>query len=308
MSNTVISTRRAWGLMALIVVFWGVNWPVMKIGLAYIPPLYFTVARMWLGALVLALVAWQQGVLRWPQRGDWPLVLGVSILQMAAFLSLVNVALQYVPAGRSAILAYTTSLWVIPLAALVLHEQITLPKLAGFALGIAGVAVLFNPFGFNWQDPQVLLGNGLLLLAALCWAVLIVFVRGYAGVSSPLTLGVWQFLLAGWVTLPFALWLENAQAIHFGWPLGWVLLFNGPLATAFCYWGMITVTRALPAVTTSLVTLAVPMVGMLASALVLGEALTGTNGLGLLLILLGLVLVAVADRKRLQPAKVIPAD
>lgn len=296
MPNTIISLRRAWGLMALVVLLWGVNWPVMKIGLGYISPLYFTVARMLLGSLVLAIVAITRGALHWPRRGDWPLVFGVGLLQMAAFLSLVNVALQYVPAGRSAILAYTTSLWVVPLAAIVLHERMAPAKLAGFALGLGGVAVLFNPFGFNWHDPHILMGNGLLLLAALFWALLIVFVRGYHGVSSPLTLGVWQFLLAGLATLPVALLFEDASQIQFGWPLGLVLLYNGPLATAFCYWGMITVTRALPAVTTSLATLAVPATGMLASAAVLGESLTGTNGLGLMLILAGLALVSLADR------------
>lgn len=296
-SPRIISTRSAGLLMVFVVFLWGVNWPVMKIGLDYIPPLYFTTARMLLGCLVLAAVALWRGALHLPRRADLPLVFAVGVVQMACFLGLVTFALQYVPAGRSAILAYTTSLWVIPLAALTLRERLAPAKAAGFVLGLCGVIVLFNPFGFDWSDPQILLGNGLLLLAALLWALLIVLVRGYHGASSPLTLGVWEMLIATLCVLPVALLTESASHIQPGWQLAAVLLYNGPVATAFCYWGMITVTQALPAMTTSLATLAVPAVGMLSAALWLGEPLTGKNGLGLLLIIFGLALVTLAERR-----------
>lgn len=290
-----IAPRKAWPLLFLVVLLWGCNWPVMKVGLAYIPPLHFAAARMILGGVTLALVAAALGVLRPPRRADMPLVLGVGLLQMAGFLGLVTIALQYVPAGRSAILAYTTSLWVVPLAAVFLHERLGALKAMGLVLGLAGVAVMFNPLGFDWRDPHVLLGNGLLLLAALLWALLIVLVRGYPGASSPLTLGVWQFLLAAAVLVPLALVLEDSAAIVPGPALAAVLAYNGPAATAFCFWGMITVTQALPAITTSLASLAVPVLGSLAAAVALGERITLTNGAGLGLILAGLVLVSLAD-------------
>lgn len=296
-----IAPRKAWPLLFLVVLLWGCNWPVMKVGLAYIPPLHFAAARMILGGVTLALVAAALGVLRPPRRADMPLVLGVGLLQMAGFLGLVTIALQYVPAGRSAILAYTTSLWVVPLAAVFLHERLGALKAMGLVLGLAGVAVMFNPLGFDWRDPHVLLGNGLLLLAALLWALLIVLVRGYPGASSPLTLGVWQFLLAAVVLVPLALALEDTAAIVPGPALAAVLAYNGPAATAFCFWGMITVTQALPAITTSLASLAVPVLGSLAAAVALGERITLTNGAGLGLILAGLVLVSLADWRR-RPA------
>lgn len=296
-----IAPRKAWPLLFLVVLLWGCNWPVMKVGLAYIPPLHFAAARMILGGVTLALVAAALGVLRPPRRADMPLVLGVGLLQMAGFLGLVTIALQYVPAGRSAILAYTTSLWVVPLAAVFLHERLGALKAMGLVLGLAGVALMFNPLGFDWRDPHVLLGNGLLLLAALLWALLIVLVRGYPGASSPLTLGVWQFLLAAAVLVPLALVLEDSAAIVPGPALAAVLAYNGPAATAFCFWGMITVTQALPAITTSLASLAVPVLGSLAAAVALGERITLTNGAGLGLILAGLVLVSLADWRR-RPA------
>jgi drug/metabolite transporter (DMT)-like permease len=71
---------------------------------------------MVMGAIILFAVAAALGELRWPSRRDWPIVLAVGALQMAAFMALTTVGLQFVPAGRSAILAYTTPLWVTPLA------------------------------------------------------------------------------------------------------------------------------------------------------------------------------------------------
>lgn len=295
-ASYVVSTRTAWLLLILVMLTLGCNWPVMKVGLAYIPPLHFAAARVLLGALCLATVAAARGAFRVPRRADLPLVFGVGLLQMGAFLSLITIGVQFVPAGRSAILAYTTSLWVVPLAAVLLSERLSPLKAAGLLLGLSGVAVLFNPLGFDWTDPDVLLGNGLLLFAALIWAVLIVLVRGYHGASPPLTLGTWQFLLASCVLVPLALALEDTAAIEPGWPLSAVLIYNGPIATALSFWAMLTLTQALPAITTSLSLLGVPLVGMLSAALALGEPITATNATGLGLILAGVALVTLADR------------
>lgn len=298
-----VSQRTAWVLLAGVVLFWGVNWPVMKYGLQYVPPLTFAALRMVMGAVVLALIAGWRGELKLPHRADVPLVFGVGLLQMAAFMGLVNVGLQYVPAGRSAILAYTTPLWVVPLAVLLLGESLTRLRMLGLALGLGGVAVLFNPLGFDWHDPHVVLGNGLLLFAALLWAVLIVKVRGHRWVGSPLSLMPWQLLVAALAILPFVYFLEGGKPIHWGAPLAWVLVYNGPVATAFCFWAMISVTRALPAITTSLSTLCVPLVGYVTAVLVLGEAVTFTQVGGFALILGGLIFASLSDWKKGQGAK-----
>lgn len=294
--SAAVSRRTAWILLVLVILIWGINWPVMKVGLASIPPFTFVALRTLMGAAIMFSLAGALGLLHWPARQDWPVVLGVGLLQMAVFMTLITVALQFVPAGRSAILSYTTSLWVVPIAGWMLGERLSPLKWLGFGLGLAGVAVMFNPFGFDWHDPRVLLGNGLLLLAALVWAVLIVQIRGHRWRASPLALAPWQFGLASLLLLPLAWLLERDQAIRWSTDTVLVLLYNGPLATAFCFWAMVTVNRALPAVTTSLGTLGVPAVGALAAALALGERIGLSNGLGLALILGGLGCVSLADR------------
>lgn len=284
-------------LLGLVILLWGANWPVMKLGVQAMPPLSFAASRLVLGAVVLFAVAGALGQLRLPSRHDLPIVIWVGLFQMAGFLICVSIALQYVPAGRSAILAYTTPLWVVPLALLFLGERLNRWKAAGLVLGLAGIAVLFNPAAFDWRDGGVLLGNGLLMLAALLWAVNMVQVRGHRWEGTPLSLGPWQLLTGALVLLPVAVWADWGKPVDWGTELALVIAYNGPIATAFCFWAMVTVNRALPAITMSLGTLGTPVVGVLTSALALGEPVTGTNLGGLALIGAGLALVALAERK-----------
>ena len=285
-------------LLASVVVVWGANWPILKMGLAHTSPLWFAVLRMVLGVLSFAAVLAPMGRLKLPAREDWPVVWTVSVLQMAAFSALINVALMSVPAGRSAILAYTTPLWVTPGAVLFLGETLTRARMIGLALGLAGVAVLFNPLTFDWSDPASVWGNVMLMAAALAWAAAILHVRGHRWVGSPLELAPWQMLLA---TPPLVLlaWLvEGPPHADMSPTFLWVAAYNGPLATAFAFWAAITVNRMLPAITVSLAFLCVPVGGLVFSALLLGESLSAGNLLGLALVAAGVAVVAVGDARR----------
>ncbi|SNS60159.1 MULTISPECIES: DMT family transporter [unclassified Azospirillum] len=285
-------------LLGLVILLWGVNWPVMKRVVGQMPPMLFVAARLALGTATLIPVAWAAGQLRLPDRRDLPVLLSVGGLQMTGFMTLVTLALQHVPAGRAGILAYTTPLWVVPLALIFLKEKLSPLKVGGLLLGLAGVAVLFNPAAFDWSDPAVLTGNGMLMAGAALWAVNIVQVRGHRWVGTPLSLAPWQMGMATLLTGSFALATEDVARIQWSGELVTLLVYNGPLATAFCFWAMVTVNRALPAITLSLSTLAVPVVGLAASALWLGEAMTITNIAGLGFIAAGLVAVAAADSRR----------
>ncbi len=284
--------------MIAVIVLWGVNWPVMKVGLDSIPPFWFGAARMALGAATLFAVLLWRGDLRLPGRGDLPVIASVGLLQMALFLACINTGLQVVEAGRSALLVYTTPLWVTPAAMLLFGERMGALKTLGWLLGVGGLAVLFNPFGFDWRDSDVLLGNGLLLLGALAWAVAMLHIRGHHWRLSPLQLAPWQMLLALPLLLSVALFTEPLQAVEPSWELATVLFYNGPIATAFCFWAAVTVTRSLPAITTSLGFLGVPMVGVAAATLWLSEPITTTLAMGLLMILAGLAVVNLSERRR----------
>lgn len=304
MDKSQSTQRRAYLLLGAVIVLWGANWPIMKVGLGYIPPLWFAAARILLGGGCLFFLLAVQGRLRLPGRGDLWVLLSVGVGQLAFGLALIHLALQFVDAGRSAILAYTTPLWVAPMAVALLGERLGAGKLAGLVLGLGGVGVLFNPTAFDFSNPQALIGNAMLLASAVVLAAVIVHIRRRRWALSPVQLMPWQMLLGGVLLAAAAAWLEDATEIRWSWELAAVLAYNGPVASAFCFWAYVTVMRSLPAINTSLGSLGVPVAGVLFSALTLGEPLSMTITVGLVLITAGVALVVLADlrRARAKPA------
>ncbi|ODA19026.1 transporter, partial [Achromobacter xylosoxidans] len=195
MSTEILPRRQALSLLIVVVLAWGFTWIVSKLLLQYMTPLWAVAARSVVGAAALLALGVALRRVAWPVRDDIPVILSVGLLHMGAFAALVSLGLQYVPAGRSVVLAYTTPLWVIPAARVFLGEPIGRGRQLGLALGLLGLAVIFNPLAFDWGNREAVFGNGLVLLAALCWAANIVYVRAHRWVTPPFELAFWQALL-----------------------------------------------------------------------------------------------------------------
>jgi drug/metabolite transporter (DMT)-like permease len=295
-----LSRRRAVALLAVVVLAWGTNWPVTKIIVHDVSPLWSTALRCMIAAAALAPLLWTQGIFIVPKRGDMPVVLCTSLLHMVAFSALVAAGLQFVPAGRAIVLGYTTPIWVAVGARVFLSESITKWRAVGIATGIAGLAVIFDPRALDWGDRQALLGSGLILVAALCWAANIVYVRAHKWISTPFQLVFWQVLLAAVVLSTIALFTEGVPHIEWTARLAALLLFSGIFCTALAHWAMSMVNRSLPAVTTSLGLLATPVLGIISAIIVLNEPLEPSLFLAMALIIGGITLGTVADRRTVQ--------
>jgi drug/metabolite transporter (DMT)-like permease len=128
--------------------FWDVNWPIMKMGLQFVTPLLFAATRMFLGALCLFAFLALKGSVRLPGRGEIPILVSVAVFQIALPTELVHIGPSFTDAGRSAIWVFTILLWVAPIAFLALGERLTRMNLVRLAMGLAGIAVLFNPLSF----------------------------------------------------------------------------------------------------------------------------------------------------------------
>ena len=292
------SRRKAYVVLSLLILFWGINWPVMKIAVVLMPPLWFVFVRLSLGSLFLFLILIVTGRLEMPDRRDLPVIVSVGFFQMALYMGLIALGLFYLPAGRSAVLAYTTPLWVVPAAIFVFGEKATPMKLIGIACGLGGLVLLFQPGEVDWKNPDHLLGNALLLLAAASWAIAILHTRRHAWHLSPLQLAPFQMSLP----LPFlALWAwvqQGPPVFPLSSELLWILLYNGPLATGFAFWASVSLQRSLPSITISLSYLAVPACGVLASMLWLGEELRAGLLAGGALIFVGVAVMALSERLR----------
>jgi len=303
-SNALLKQRRRASLLvACLVLIWGCNWPVNKVVLSHISPLWFACLRVAMGSVSLFLVqAFRTEGVKLPARADLPVVLSIGLVQVAAVMALVQLGLANVPAGRSAILCYTTPVWVVPGAILILGERLRLAKSIALLLGLAGVAVMFNPAAFDWSDHTAVVGNGYLLAAAALWAGSIIHVRAHRWQGTPLTLAPWQMLI-GLIPLFALAWSVEGPPPHVSFSLGTLVLaiYSGPLITAFPFWALVTVSRTLPAVTTSLTLLLVPVIGLLSSVIFLTEQINATLIVGLLLIVSAITAVSVADVKETGP-------
>ena len=291
-SEPTISRRTALVLLGFVIVIWGINWPVMKFGLQTLPPFSFAAVRIVLGAITLFAVLAVRGRVTWPKRQDFSVLISVGLGQIGAFLAFITLALQHVDAGRSAILSYTTPIWVVPAAVILLGERMGTRTVLGLILGFIGIAALFNPWEFDWSDRDTLIGNGYLLLAAFAWGATILHVKIHRWHSSALELAPWQLLVAAAPLTLLALIFERGQWPPLDHATMLILAFNGPISTAFAVWAWITVNRTLPAITSSLGSLGVPVVGLIASVIALGEPLDVASVAGLAFIIGGLVLVS----------------
>lgn len=288
MSTEILSRRQALSLLVVVVLAWGFTWVVSKLLLQYMTPIWAVAARSVAGTAALLALGLALRRVAWPVKADIPVILSVGLLHMGAFAALVSLGLQYVPAGRSVVLAYTTPLWVIPAARVFLGEPIGRGRQLGLALGLLGLAVIFNPLAFDWGNHEAVFGNGLVLLAALCWAANIVYVRAHRWVTPPFELAFWQALLASAVLAAVAWAAEGAPRVVWSPDLGWLLGYGGVFGIAVAYWAAVNVNRSLPAGVTSIGLLGVPVVGLLCSAAVLHEPLGAPLLLGMGLIVAGI--------------------
>jgi len=290
-------------MLCLVVVVWGTNWPMTKMVVREMPPLWSTAMRCAIAAGVLAVLLALRKEFVVPKRGDLPVVFSAALLHMTAFSALIATGLQVLPAGRGIVLGYTTPIWVTLGAGIFLSEAITRRRLIGVGLGLAGLAVIFNPAALDWNDRQALAGSGLILLAAFCWAGNIVYVRAHTWISSPFQLVFWQALLACLVLSTLAILVEGIPHITWTAQLVALLVFSGMVSTALAHWTLTMVNRSLPAVTTSLGLLATPAVGIVSGIVMLGEPFELSLVAALALIIGGIVIGIVGDARIDQPTK-----
>ncbi|WP_083272999.1 DMT family transporter [Alteromonas confluentis] len=305
LSLSISAARQVWAviLLALAIIVLGGNWPVMKTGLQYVSPLWFSALRFATGCACLFALQLLTGKCRLPTKRDFPLIASVGLVQMMMFTALGSVAMQSVDAGRSAVLGYTTPLWVMPVAVFVLGERLTRRQTIGTLVGLAGVLVMLNPMAIDWQDSNVVAGNMLLLFCSLCWAMTILHVRHYKGDSSAYELAPWQMLTA---TLPLffmARHIEGPFDMTVSANFWSVMAYVGPLATAFCFVIINSASRWMSSSAMSNAMLGVPVSGLLLSVIFLGETLSVSLAAGGAIILCGIAIVSVrASRTKTKKA------
>lgn len=204
--------------------------------------------------------------------------------------------MRFLPASKAIVLGYTTPLWVAIAAPLLGKDTLTAPKLAGALLGLIGLAVILNPTSIDWTNANVVLGAGMVLLAAISWAANIIYIRAHRWIASPLQLLIWQVLVATVVLSVSALVVEGLPRAEWSWRLLLLFLYSGLIGTALAYWAMSMVNKRISALTTSLGTTGTPLVGIASAAILLGEPIDISLAVAAGLIVAGIGLATLGDR------------
>ncbi|MEI7568246.1 MAG: DMT family transporter [Alcaligenaceae bacterium] len=282
--------RRAILLLALLVVIWGLNWVMAKKSLEFVSPVWVTAFRLVPVCIMFFVICIATKQLRIPVHADIPVIFSIGWLHMVGFSVLVSWGLQYLPAGKSIVLAYTTPLWVLPAAWLFLNESFTPRRILGLVIGMSGLVLILQPSAMDWSDRNVLIGHGFVLMGALLWAISIVYGRAHKWVTPLFALLPWQMLVGGLTQVVLAFALEGMP--HFDWSLEAILLvgFGSLFGNGIAYWLMNIVSRDLPAAGVSMGLLGVPLIGLFCSSLFLGEVLGPELLIATVLIIAGIIL------------------
>jgi drug/metabolite transporter (DMT)-like permease len=282
--------RSAFLYLAIIILSWAVNWPLMRLALADVRPLVFIALRMIGSIAVLALML---GCTRQPMlalRHERRALFWVGQFQVTGFILFAIIGLSIVPPGRAIVLAYTMPLWAVPLGRWLMRERLSRMKLLGAAIGFAGLLLFMNPGLVDWSDPRAAAGNACLVLAAICWAAGSCLYRRRLWLSSFWSQTFEQLLGGAVAVILVALAAEPDWTVHWTPALVAILAYNWVVTTVLGYflWNKV-LTAMSPAIAGQALTLT-PIGGFLLSTAIFGGAVTGEVIASIALIILGLVL------------------
>jgi drug/metabolite transporter (DMT)-like permease len=278
----------------VLTLVWGCNWPVLKMGVAEMAPLTFRTLTLPFAALgMLAAATWSGNAIRVPRR-LWGRLVVLALFNIAGWNGLVLFGVAQLPAGRSAILAYTMPIWGVLFSLALLHEPLSKRKLAGMALGMAGLALLLGEDIRHFQRAPT--GALLIVAAALSWGLGTVLLRKWKLPVAPNTLSGWMMLL-GAVPIAILAPVMATEPLAMPSPAGWfALLYNIFLAGTLAHWAWYRLARTLPVAVSSMSSLPVPVVGVFSGMLLLGERPGPAEWTALALIMAAMVAVLLPPR------------
>jgi len=264
-------TSTQWTLLVLLTLVWGINWPIMKLGVTGFPPLTFRSLCLWLGTPVLGLALVAMKVPFRIPRAHWRELLVLAVFNMFFWHALIIIAVQSLSSGRAAILGYTMPMFSALLGAWFFGDQLAKRSLAGVAAASLGVVLLL------WHELSNLSGRPtgvlLALVAASTWALGTQMLRRTRMPVPTLAISFWMTLMTTGVMTVLALVFESGQWVA-PTPSNWfAIVFNAMLVFGFAHAAWFYLARSLPPVASTLSVMLIPVLGVFSGAVWLDEVL-----------------------------------
>jgi drug/metabolite transporter (DMT)-like permease len=288
----VRSRRGAYLMLLALALVWGANWIVMKLALAHAHPVVFNAERTALAIVAMfAFMAARGASMRPP---PWRALVITALFQTTLNFGSTTMALAGGGAGRTSVLVFTMPFWTLLLAWPFLHERVRGLQWAAIGLAVAGLVLVVEP----WRWSGDLAPKAWAVLSGLGWAGGTIAMKYFQRDRKldMLNFMAWQMLVGAipFFVVPFVVDFPATQ-----WSLGQALLiaYVSIVATAIGFVAWIEILRWLPAGTASLNMFVVPVIALLLSMAIFGEALTANEWAGIACIGGGLAFLALQARR-----------
>jgi drug/metabolite transporter (DMT)-like permease len=264
-------TRRQLFTLIAVTLVWGMNWPIMKMGVTGFPPLSFRSLSMWIGLPVLGLsIVVMKISLRVP-RIYWRELFTLAFFNMFIWHILVILSVPQLTSGRAAILGYTmpifSAIWGV------IWFSAPLRKQQWFGVAAAGLGVLL----LLWNELTNFAGKPfwvlMVLISAAAWAYGTQRLRHSKLPVPTLTIAFWMTAMTTVMMTTLATIFEHDRWFMPSEVTRWSILYNALGVFAFAQAAWLTLARGLPPVASSLSVMFIPVLGVFSGALWLGEVL-----------------------------------
>jgi drug/metabolite transporter (DMT)-like permease len=292
-----------WLLLSTV---WGSTWLFIKLGLQDLPPFTFAALRFLIAIVALApLLIVRRTPL--PNRArDWWLMIATGVLTFTSAYGLVFWGEQHISSGLAALLFGTFPLFGLLIAHFHLpNERMTWSKLAGVALGITGIGLVFSN-ELRVTGAAALWGSVAIVVAALSAAYADVLIKVRGGHLDPAVLTLVQ-MMAGTAPLLAVGLVTEGNPLALEWtPLAvfsimYLALIGSALAFVLLYW----LIKHMEVTKTMLITLATPLIAVLLGVVLLDEELSWRTATGGLAIIAGIGLVVWQGAAALEQRSVL---
>lgn len=264
-------SRRQLVLLVVLTIVWGLNWPIMKVGVTAYPALTFRAISIWLGLPVLAIALLLMKVpFRIPRR-HWPELALLAATNMFFWHACIIIAVKTLSSGRAAILGYTMPIFSAMIGAFLFQAGLGRRGWLGVGAAAAGVALLL------WHEFTGLAGKpwgvALALFAAATWALGTQLLRRTKIEVPTLTISFWMTALTSVVMVALSLAFEGVPTAAPNATVWTAIIFNAVMVFGFAHAAWFFLARTLPPVASTLSVMLIPVVGVFSGALWLGEIL-----------------------------------
>jgi drug/metabolite transporter (DMT)-like permease len=293
-----LGMSRRLGVLLLVTTWfcWGFSYPATRIMLESFDVWTSRLVIMIAAAVLLLGQARLAGASLRVPRDEWRDLVISALLNMAAFQIAMTFGVWYLSSGRTAVIAYTMPLWAALFAWPILGERLTMPRAAALSLGLAGLGVMMSQSLPNLRDAP--LGAASALIAAVAFGLGTVWLKRRRWQTHATVLAGWQ-LVVGMVPV-LALWTVFGEAPDLAsiTDSSWLALaYQVAIANALAYFAWFRVVATFPATVSGIGAMAVPIVGVFASAVLVDEAIGWRELTALSLVCAGIAINLMAARR-----------